>query len=49
MYTQNPNVIQMCLREKISLLSPLLNPIVLQHFHMFTSDAFNVLVSLYNE
>jgi len=31
MYTQNPNIIQMCSKGKISLLSPLLNIIVMQH------------------
>ncbi len=30
MYTQNPNIIQMCSRRKINL-SPLLDPIVMQH------------------
>ncbi len=31
MYTQNPNIIQMCSRGKISLLFPLLDTIVMQH------------------
>jgi hypothetical protein len=31
MYTQNPNIIQMCSRGKINLLFLLLDPIVMQH------------------
>jgi hypothetical protein len=31
MYTQNPNVIQNVFKRKNKLLSPLLNPIVMQH------------------
>ncbi len=30
-YTQNPNITQLCSREKISLLCPLVDPIIMQH------------------